>query len=229
MPRLPQTRQSLLLELARCSDGAWTEFIGIYESAIAAYCRTLGLQESDVHDATQEVLAAVHHRIPTWDANEARGSFRAWLFRVARNCAVDLIASRARQHTLELPSIADVHLNPREQHEHWLDLAYERAMLHWAATQVKAEVRSDVWDAFELTAGRGLSASAVAGQLSMSVGSVYAAKCRVTARLRDKVEHLERQVDDRSGPGFDLNSLAEHNAVFPSSPGHNHDANGVQR
>ena len=195
MHALPQTRQSLLIELGKYSDGAWVEFLQIYENAIMAYCRTMGLQEADALDATQEVMAAVHGRISTWDSDPARGSFRAWLFRVARNVAVDMIVARARRSSTNATTRIEQALedapDPREQHEATLERAYQHALLEWGANQVRLEVREATWLAFELTAIHGQRAEDVAERLGMTVGSVYTAKCRVIARLRTKVSQFD--------------------------------------
>ncbi|MFK7959145.1 MAG: RNA polymerase sigma factor [Phycisphaerales bacterium] len=196
MPLLPQTRQSLLLDLGRHSNDAWAEFLEVYEHAIRGYCRTLGLQEQDAEDATQEVLAAVHTKIPTWDHDASRGSFRAWLFRVARNVTVDLISARVRRarsttHLDDLPESA--HL--RASHEATLDQAYARAMLEWATVRVQQEVSDSAWQAFILTAVRGQPPESVSTALGMSVGAVYTAKSRVIARLRARVASIEHAGD----------------------------------
>ncbi len=195
MHALPQTRQSLLIELGRCSDGAWIEFLEIYENAIMAYCRTMGLQEADALDATQDVMAAVHSRISTWDRDPAKGSFRAWLFRVARNIAVDLIVARARRSATNaaagVEQVVEDAPDPRERHEATLERAYQRALFAWGAAQVRLEVREVTWNAFEMTAIHGQRAEEVAKQLGVTVGSVYTAKCRVIARLRSKVSQFD--------------------------------------
>ena len=96
MPDLPQTRHSLLLRLRDHSNDAWLEFLEIYEQAIVDYARRRGLQEADARDVSQEVLAAVSHKVEQWQADPAKGKFRGWLFRVARNIAVDKVVQLAR-------------------------------------------------------------------------------------------------------------------------------------
>ena len=94
MPDLPQTRQSLLLRLKQRSHDAWEEFLQIYEKAIYEFCRKRGLQDADSRDVTQEVLAAVDKRVETWNSDPQKGKFRGWIFRVARNMAVDKFVER---------------------------------------------------------------------------------------------------------------------------------------
>ena len=95
MNEIPQTRASLLIRLGNQSQDAWPEFISIYESALYGFCRAKGLQDADVQDVLQDVLTAVMQKLPDWDSDSNRGSFRGWLFRVARNIAVDQVNSTA--------------------------------------------------------------------------------------------------------------------------------------
>lgn len=191
MSDIPQTRQSLLLELGKRSEEAWTEFLGVYEQAIYRLCRSKGLQDADARDVTQEVLAAVHARVATWDGDPSKGSFRGWLMRVARNLSVDSIVQRARR----VPGSGDTQVaqalreaaDPASDEGTEFDLEYSRSVYAWAAESVRGEVRAATWQAFELTGVQGLSALDAAQQLGISVGSVYTAKCRVMARIRAKV------------------------------------------
>lgn len=198
MPQVPQTRQSLLIQLGKQNDEAWAEFLLVYESALVGFCRTMGLQEADARDATQEVLAAVHQKVPTWDHDASKGSFRAWLFRVARNIAIDLIAVRARRTPTNSVSQADRLIAERSSLEGsaTLETEYRRALFEWAARQAKSEVHEATWQAFERTTVQGHSVDATASELNLSAGSVYTAKCRVVARIRAKIAHLEQAFPD---------------------------------
>lgn len=192
---LLKTRQSLLLRLRKQENDAWREFIAIYEDAIFRYCRARGLQDADARDATQEVLAAMHDRLESWDCEESRGSLRAWLFRVARNVAIDSLRRRARQAVAsgdtsvsellaELPSADETEATA-------FQLEYRRATFGWAVEEVRPEVQPSTWQAFWQTAVDGVSAEQVASELKLSVGAVYAAKCRVMARVREKVAQVD--------------------------------------
>ena len=194
MSDFPQTRQSLLIELGKHSDDAWAEFLVVYENAIYRVCRARGLQDADARDVTQEVLAAVHRRIPSWDLDASKGSFRAWLFRVARNISIDAIGERARRRMATDDSFVERALAqlPDDHGAETLefDTEYRRSLFEWAAQEVKSEVRDVTWRSFQMTAIEGRKPDEVAGELGVPVGSVYTAKCRVVARIRSKVSHL---------------------------------------
>lgn len=206
MSDLPLTRQSLLIELGKRNEMAWAEFLEVYEAAIVRYCRSRGLQEADAMDAAQEVYAAIHQRMSTWDHDPQRGKFRAWLFRVARNITVDLIEMRAKQkdaanQSLSAKGFADCEMQPTrlgnanlecmEGQSSAFRLEWRRAMFEWAADQVKREVREITWQAFCLTAIEGRKAEDVAVELEVPVGSIYTSKCRVMNRIREKIANID--------------------------------------
>jgi RNA polymerase sigma-70 factor (ECF subfamily) len=195
MNDLPETRQSLLVRLAERSDDAWAEFLAIYEQAICHYCRAKGLQDADARDVTQNVLAAVAKRVEQWDPDPTKGTFRGWLFSVARNVVVDSLIDLGRHavatgETQVAQLLADLpDSEETDASAFWLE--YRRLMFHRVAEQVKREVRESTWRSFWMTTIGGQKPEQVAQELGVSVGSVYTAKCRVVARIRAKIAELD--------------------------------------
>ncbi|MEO1618423.1 MAG: sigma-70 family RNA polymerase sigma factor [Planctomycetota bacterium] len=200
MTDLPATRNSLILELGRCSDAAWSEFLEVYEHAILGYCIRRGLQQADALDAAQAVFAAVHQKVATWDVDSSKGSFRAWLFRVARNVTVDQITARSKVAASGTDTRTDELLSQVQDHRESnppfggdddstaFRLELRRSLFEWACGQVQSEVRPVTWQAFQRCAIEGGKPDEVAQELKVPVGTVYTAKCRVMARIRDRVE-----------------------------------------
>jgi len=207
MNDLPNTRQSLILQLKLSSNDAWSEFMQVYEHAIFRFCCSRGLQDADARDVTQDVFSALHARIDDWDTQSDRGSFRGWLFRVARNIAVDKIRERARGPV----GAGDATLSslPKSKEKEATAFLYEyrSSLFHWASDQVRQEVQDVTWQCFWNTAVENQKANFVAQNLWVSVGTVYTAKCRVVARIREKLTQLSNIDGDAS---FDANSLASH-------------------
>ncbi len=203
MSEIPQTRESLLISLRNRSEDAWSEFFSVYENALYRFCRSKGLQSADCDDVLQEVLTAVLAKVSNWDHDSSKGSFRGWLFRVARNIAVDVIDRRARKivasgDTKVAKMLSEVASTARED-EQTFEREYRRVLFDWASSQVKSEVKEVTWQSFCKTAIEGEKAENVADQLGISVGSVYTAKCRVVARIRSKISEM----DDGIELGFD--------------------------
>ncbi len=192
MVGLPDTQQDLLDRLREIdSDTAWETFLSIYKPAIFRFAKSRGLQDADASDVTQQVLIAVHNSILDWDNGREKGSFRGWLFRVTRNLAAKALRDkRKHQRPTEL---ADVSLDIEQQDEGTssaLLLEYRRGLFQWAASVVKAQIEPRTWQAFWRTGIEGKRPAEVAHDLQMSVGAVYAAKCRVMARMKEVVGRL---------------------------------------
>src|SRR5207302_3382515 len=82
----PHTRPSLLVRLRDTADHeAWRQLVELYAPLVYRFLRRRGLQDADAADLTQEVLRAVAGAIDRFEYDSRRGSFRGWLFTVARN------------------------------------------------------------------------------------------------------------------------------------------------
>lgn len=194
MQELPETRRTLLVRLGQRSDDAWGEFLAVYERAILRFCQRRGLQESDARDVTQEILTAVYKRVDSWDFDKSKGTFRGWLFAVARNTVLDCLAARQRRvqgtgDSKILDLLTELPDQPADASDFWLE--YRRTLFRYVSAIVKDEVRPATWDAFWQTAVEGRKPEEVSQELGMSVGGVYTAKCRVVARVRAKLADLD--------------------------------------
>lgn len=224
MQDLDQTRQSLLLRLAQCSDSAWEEFVSVYEQSIYRFCRSVGLQDAEALDATQNVLLAVYKKIDQWNHDPTKGKFRGWLLRVARNIAVDEVRRRKRGavatgdssvHRL-LDNVSKVY----ESESTAFAVEYRKALFHWAAQRVKPEVKESTWRAFWLAAVNGESPEQIAKRLEMSIGAVYTAKCRVVTRIRKVLREADDQeITDLSDISFLIASNTPDHKPKPPSIG----------
>jgi RNA polymerase sigma factor (sigma-70 family) len=204
----PSTRLSLVLRLRDARDeAAWTEFVEIYEPLVYRLAQSKGLQDADAQDLCQEVFRAVGSAIERWDPDPAKGRFRAWLFRIARNLLVNFLASQRRhvrgsgntsiQELLEAQPARDAQALAEFRAE------FQRRAFRWAAEQVKNEFTDSTWQAFWRTGVENRPIAAVAKELGLSVGAVYIARSRVLARLRDRVEQLTEDTGLNAGGGDD--------------------------
>lgn len=194
----PATRPSLLIRLKHSrNEQAWVEFVEIYEPMLQRLARRNGLRGADADDLTQEVFRAVAGAIDRWDPDPARGSFRSWLFRIARNLIVNLLAARKRQSagygTGDTDTMALLEAQPAVEPEAsaLFDIEYRRRLFAWAAERVRGEVHESTWQAFWRTGVEGQDVPSVAKALGLSPGAVYVARSRVMARLRREIESVE--------------------------------------
>lgn len=193
----PPTRSSLLIRLRDPLDErAWVEFVEVYGPLVHRLARRRGLQDADAADLTQEVFRAVAGAIDRWDPDPARGSFRAWLFRVARNLVIDVLTSRGRQPRgtggMEMRLVLEEQPDPAGGEDSSLfDAEYRRRLFDWAADRVRGEFSEAAWRAFWLTGVEGRGGAEVAEVLGTTVGTVYYSKSKVMTRLREVTERFE--------------------------------------
>lgn len=191
------TRASLILRLQDAEDmAAWDEFAAIYGPVVFNVATSRGFQAADADNLVQEVFMAVASSISNWLERDDRGSFRAWLLRIARNAAVDMITQKATRSLGRDGSEAQAHLvnlpAPSELSSA-LDLEYERMVFQWASERVRDSVAEHTWQAFWLTSIEELSVEAAAAQLNTRPGNIYFARSRVMARIKELVQQYQDQ------------------------------------
>src|SRR6516162_757954 len=95
MDDAPATRHTLIAKLRDPADAhAWREFLALYEPLVYRLARNKGLQDADARDVCQEVFRAVSRAIDRWEPDSGRGTFRGWLFTIARNLCVNALTRR---------------------------------------------------------------------------------------------------------------------------------------
>jgi RNA polymerase sigma-70 factor (ECF subfamily) len=196
MERTPTTRPSLLLRLRGPRDErAWSEFASIYAPLVYRLARRKGLQDADAADLVQEVFRAVAGAFESGAFEPGRGSFRGWLFRVARNLAVNHLVRQARQPRggggSALRELLEGWPAPSADDSALFEAEYRRQLLHWAAGRVRGEFSELTWRAFWLAGVEGRPTAEVAAELKTTVGTVYHCKSKVMARLKKQVEEVE--------------------------------------
>jgi RNA polymerase sigma-70 factor (ECF subfamily) len=197
MVEAPLTRASLLVRIRDGRDQeAWRQFVQLYAPVVYGFARKRGLQDADAADVMQDVLRRVARAAARLDYDPSRGSFRGWLYTVARNKIVDFL--EANRHN---PGRGTGGEDARERLEavagsEWAfaeswDEEYERNLAALAMERVQGEVQPATWQAFWQTAVEGKHAREAGAALGMSAGSVYVARSRVLARIKEEVSRLK--------------------------------------
>ena len=196
MDEIPNTRPSLLVRIRNPQDErAWREFLDIYEPLIYRLARRKGFQDADARELSQEVFLAVASAIDRWDPDPTRGSFRGWLFRIARNLMINLLA-RQRRHpqgtgSSDIKRLLEEQAAPVGEDSALFDRQYKREVFRWAAEQIRGQFRETTWRAFWLSSVEQREIKEVAETLGLTAGAVYIARSRVMARLRETIEGLD--------------------------------------
>jgi RNA polymerase sigma-70 factor (ECF subfamily) len=196
----PLTRASLLVRIRDGHDHeAWRQFVDLYAPVVYGFARKRGLQDADAADVMQDVLRSVATAAARLNYDPSRGTFRGWLYTVARNKIFNFL--EAGRHRIGRGS-GDSDANQRLEAlagpewglaESW-DEEYERNLATLAMRRVQHEVQPATWQAFWQTALEGQSAGEVGKALGMTAGAVYVARSRVLARLKEEVQRMQEEV-----------------------------------
>ena len=200
----PSTHPSLLARLRDPADApAWAEFLEIYQPLILRLACRRGLQLADAQDLCQEVLCAVAQKVEDWNPDGGVGKFRAWLYVVARNLALKMLARNRSQARgvggSDAHALLEAQPDTSEDNSDALD--FRREAFHLAAERVQHDVAPSTWKAFWLTTMEDVPVQQAAEQLQMTPGAVYVARCRVAARVRAVVETIDAADTSERSPG----------------------------
>lgn len=193
MRHAPKTRASLILRLRNRDDlDAWQQFTEIYQPLVFRLARRKGFQDSDAADVAQEVLLRVANAVERFDPESSKGSFRGWLFQIARNLMITFLQKDQKRPIAggpdQLMALVENKADPESLESRLFDDEYERQVFSWATQRIRGSFQANTWDAFWRTAIEQQSAVDVAADLQLSVGAVYIARSRVIKRLRDEVQ-----------------------------------------
>lgn len=188
--------RTTLLDQAKAGDAAaWQRLEFLYTPLVRWWCRRHGVcRPPDVEDVTQEVFLAVAAKLAGFTKGPP-GSFRSWLYTIARHKADDhhrrtharpaAAGGSAAQARLEELAEATGESSGAEQG------VSERAILvRRALEMVRPEFQPRTWQAAWQVVVEGRRPAEVAAALGMSAGAVYTAKSRVLGRLRELLSDL---------------------------------------
>ncbi len=152
---------------------------------VRARLRRLGVERSDLDDATQDVFEVLARRIGTYDPT--RGSPRAYLSGIARR-----VAARYRRLP-EDTSYEDVVQDSRGDPER----AVARAQAWAVLERFLDRLDQDRWTVFVLSEIEELSGPEIAAELSINVNTVYA---RLRSARKDLAREMKREQARQRGP-----------------------------
>jgi RNA polymerase sigma-70 factor (ECF subfamily) len=205
------TRHSLLNRLKDWDDRtSWQEFFDTYWRLIYNVGRQAGLTDAEAQDVVQETVIRVAKKIGEFEADPARGSFKAWLLQQTRWRIADQLRRRGKAGETSprpgagrmsdlrsdasgtatvdrVPDPAGPDLD-RAWDDEWREHASRTAL-----ERLKARVSARQYQMFDLHVLQGLSVLETARSLGVSVASVYMAKYRLSRLLQRETARLERE------------------------------------
>lgn len=186
---MDSTSVSLLRRLREPKgEVAWTRFVELYAPLIFYWARQKGLNVTDAADLVQDVLATLVVRLRDFQY-DAEQRFRGWLRTITLNRAHDLYRRKAARQEVTDPAILE-QLTVVDDTDLFMESEYRSLLVHRALQLLKSEFRDTTWQAGWLQVVEGLKASDVSIQLGLPLNSVYLAKSRLLARLREELDGL---------------------------------------
>jgi len=189
-----ETRQSLLLRAQTGEENAWKDLTDLYRPLIIGWLNRQGVPARDLEDLSQDILLTVVKHLPTFQHSGRRGAFRSWLRTIVCSRTTDYWraidastqASGGSGATAALQQLADPDSSLNRQ---W-DEEHDRYVLDCLLDLVQEEFEPVTLRAFRRLALDGVSGAEAAQELGLSVATVYVAKSRVLARIRQEAEGL---------------------------------------
>ena len=199
------TRSSLLSRLRNASDGvSWQQFFDHYGRLIFSVCRRSGLDAQEAEEVTQETIVSVSQKMPEFQYDRSKGSFKGWLWRVTRNHVAGFLRKKYRENAVraELPAtapgeapalerIADPDAAPDALwDEEWRDHLLKRALL-----RVRGMVSARSYQIFHLSAVKGWSVDQIRENLRTGRTQIYLARHRVGRLVKKELESLRKELE----------------------------------
>jgi RNA polymerase sigma-70 factor (ECF subfamily) len=210
--RTSLVRERELLEAARGGDeDAFRRLVEAHRGELHAHCYRMLGSVHDAEDALQDALLRAWRGLPRF---EGRSSFRSWLYRIATNTCLDVIARRPKRVLpIDYGPPADPHQGPGEPlvESVWVEpYPDEKLGLEdgFAAPEARYEQRESVELAFivalqHLPASQravlilrevlGFSAREVAETLETTTASVNSALQRARAAVEERLPEQSQQ------------------------------------
>lgn len=205
---IPDTRLSLLIRLREPDDSAaWERFVSDYGPLVYGFGLRRGVPMDQADDFTQEVMLRVTKSIGRLDYDPALGTFRSWLFQIARHVLLNRLRHAGRRPVLEGGSEwmrsaeRGLGAGAEEQMRLEWEREYRRQIFARAAERVEAASDPGMWAAFWRTAVLEEDPSIVAADLGIEVGTLYVRRSRMLARVREAAESIAREWEREAGEG----------------------------
>lgn len=183
------TSISLIERACRESDSdSWARLVDVYVPLIRHWLGRFDVQNADVDDLVQDVLAVVARELPQFEHNERPGAFRKWLRTILKNRLRDFWRSQqyrpvATGRTSTLRRIEQLADDASQVSRLW-DQEHDEFVMKRLMTLVEPQFDPTTWAVFRRQVIDGRAPKSVADELGVSLNSVYLAKSRVLNALR---------------------------------------------
>lgn len=196
------TKKSLLAKVRSGDEISWREFYETYRPLIFLVGRDCGLSYSENEELVQLVMGEIFQKdiltkynideVPqdiTFTYDPAKGRFRYFLKAIIRNQALKLY--HKRDNNVDIDTVQEPAADAKFDSD-WDD-EWKRHMFTQTMDELKSQIQASTYTAFEMYAIQGRPVKDVADFLNLSVDSVYVAKNRCIAALKEIIKELEKK------------------------------------
>lgn len=169
-----------IMRRAQHQPAAFAPLYERYVDAVFGYCYRRTSDREVAADLTHQIFARALTALPRFSERPDSGSFRSWLFAIARNLVID--THRTRRETASLDTIAghDALRDPaRSPEEHAIASEQRRALV-----DAMAHLTGGQRQVVELRLA-GLTGPEIAATLDLHLSAVKSTQFRAYARLRE--------------------------------------------
>ncbi len=196
------TKKSLLAKVRAGDEVSWQEFYEAYRPLILLCGDDCSLRPDEKEELVQQVMCELFTKdiigkydpdqIPddvTFTYDPAKGRFRHYLKKIVRNQAIKIYRKRLEYENLEdAEAVCGENTFDAVWNEEW-----RKHVLNMALVELKGRVQPETYAAFEMYAMQNRNLRAVCEFLDMSETSVYTAKSRCIAALKEIIANLEEK------------------------------------
>ena len=200
------TQKSLLLKVRNGNEVSWNDFYETYKPLIMLVGGDCGLTPDEKKDLVSNVMVEIFQKdiIGKYDIDKvpddvifahdpAQGRFRHYLRQIVRYQAIKIYKKRHNFESVDAESFPAKNLLAEDLFNKNWDDEWMKHLLNEAMIELKSRVESNTYSAFEKYALHGKPVKEVADFFDMSISSVYTAKSRCTATLREIIKDLEEK------------------------------------
>jgi RNA polymerase sigma-70 factor (ECF subfamily) len=181
------TRASLLSRIREGQDDSWQEFFETYWKLIYNTARRYGLSDAEAQDVVQETMVGVTRKIPSFQYQPERCSFKTWLMNLILWRIKDQLRRRLRHDPLEQDAL---NIPEKEFTRQW-DEDWDRNLAGVAVERVKQDTSPQIFQIFAFCVLQKKGVEETAQVLGVSKARVYLAKHRVFSRIAREIERLK--------------------------------------
>jgi len=196
------TRKSLLAKVRAGNEVSWREFYETYRPLIMLVGNDCSLRPDENEELVQQVMCELFTKdiigkydpdhIPddvTFQYDPKRGRFRHFLKKIVRNQAIKIYKKRLEYENLDdAAAVCGENKFDAVWNEEW-----RKHVLNMALVELRGRVQPETYSAFEMYALQNRKLREVCEFLDMSETSVYTAKSRCIAALKDIIANLEEK------------------------------------